>query len=266
MPDAATLQIAPTLMLALGALALALGGAPLGVLLIDRRMSLVGDSLSHGILPGAAVAYLLAGPNPWALTLGALIAGFAVTGLATLIARSGRLRDDAAFAAVYLPSLALGVLILGRQANPETFETLLFGGVDNFDASTLILSIGAAVATLAGLVVLRRDPVHRPMLVMMLTALNLVAGFRAFGALMTVGLMMIPAAASGFWSTDFRGRAAAAVIVSSLSSAGGLIIARKFALEPGATMTLTAAALLLISGLFGPVRRQNPASPLDETP
>ena len=149
MPDAATLPIAPTLMLALGALALALGGAPLGVLLIDRRMSLVGDSLSHGIIPGAAVAYLLAGPNPWALTLGALIAGFAVTGMATLIARSGRLRDDAAFAAVYLPSLALGVLILGRQANPETFETLLFGGADNFDASTLILSIGAAVATLA---------------------------------------------------------------------------------------------------------------------
>src|SRR5580700_8996166 len=51
---------------AAGGIALAFGGAPLGVLLIARRMSLSGDALSHGILPGAAIAFLLAGPNPWA--------------------------------------------------------------------------------------------------------------------------------------------------------------------------------------------------------
>ena len=49
---------------AAGGLALAFGGAPLGVLLIARRMSLSGDALSHGILPGAAIAFLLCGPNP----------------------------------------------------------------------------------------------------------------------------------------------------------------------------------------------------------
>jgi zinc/manganese transport system permease protein len=59
-----------TLKVAAGALALAFGGAPLGVLLIARRMSLVGDGMSHAILPGAAIAYLIAGSEPLALTAG----------------------------------------------------------------------------------------------------------------------------------------------------------------------------------------------------
>ena len=82
---------------AAGALALAFGGAPLGVLLIARRMSLIGDAMSHGILPGAAIAYLLAGPDPIALTLGALTAGFVVAGLSSLLAQTRRLPEDASF-------------------------------------------------------------------------------------------------------------------------------------------------------------------------
>src|SRR5271167_4588041 len=85
---------------AAGSLALAFGGAPLGVLLIARRMSLSGDALSHGILPGAAIAYLLAGPNPLALTVGALVAALVVVGLSSLLARTRRLPEDAAFAVI----------------------------------------------------------------------------------------------------------------------------------------------------------------------
>ena len=58
-----------------GAVALAFGGAPLGVLMIARRLSLMGDALSHGILPGVAIGYLVAGRDPVALTIGALTAG-----------------------------------------------------------------------------------------------------------------------------------------------------------------------------------------------
>jgi hypothetical protein len=81
---------------AAGAVALAFGGAPLGVLMIARRLSLMGDALSHGILPGVAIAFLLAGRDPVALTLGALAAGLIVAGLSSLLARTGKLPDDAA--------------------------------------------------------------------------------------------------------------------------------------------------------------------------
>lgn len=251
-----------------GGLALALGGAPLGVLLIARRMSLVGDALSHGILPGAALAYLIAGPDPVAMTVGALIAGFVVAGLSSLLARTKRLPEDAAFAVFYLSALALGVLILGRNANAEVVFDLLFGAAKGLDTTALLVSAGAATATLFALALFIRgflaesaDPVFMRasglpggmlhLLLMLLVALNLVAGFRAFGALMTVGLMMIPAAASRFWARSYVGQAGAAVLISALSSGAGLFLAHRFAAEPGATMTLAAASLFGLSALAG---------------
>ena len=85
-----------------GGLSLAFGGAPLGVLLIARRLSLMGDALSHALLPGVAIAYLVAGRDPAVLTLGALAAALIVAGLSTLLARTGRLPEDASLAVFYL--------------------------------------------------------------------------------------------------------------------------------------------------------------------
>ena len=254
---------------AAGALALAFGGAPLGVLLIARRMSLVGDALSHGILPGAALAYLIVGPDPVALTLGALAAGFVVAILSSLLARTGRLPEDAAFAVFYLSALALGVLILGRSANAEALLDLLFGTAGGLDRTGLIVSAVAATTTLVALALFLRgflaesaDPVFMRasglsggglhLLLMMLVALNLVAGFRAFGALMTVGLMMIPAASARFWARGYTGQAAIAVLLSVLASGSGLWLAEALGWEPGAIMTLCASGLFVMSALLGP--------------
>ena len=66
-------------------IALALGGAPIGVFLMLRRMSLVGDAMAHAILPGAAIGFLLSGLNLFAMTTGGLIAGFTVAILAGVV-------------------------------------------------------------------------------------------------------------------------------------------------------------------------------------
>src|SRR5437870_12921659 len=95
-----------------GVLALALGACPIGVILMRRRMSLVGDAMAHAILPGAAVGFLLSGLNLIAMTVGGLIAGFAVAILAGVVARVTELKEDASLAAFYLFSLALGVTIV----------------------------------------------------------------------------------------------------------------------------------------------------------
>ncbi|MGZ3401178.1 MAG: metal ABC transporter permease, partial [Caulobacteraceae bacterium] len=182
-----------------GAVALAFGGAPLGVLMIARRLSLMGDALSHGILPGVAIAFILAGRDPVALTVGALTAGLVVAGLSSLLARTGKLPDDASFAIFYLSALALGVLLLGKMGKADEMEALLFGSTQALDAGGLVLAGAAASATLIGLALFLRgvlgegaDPVFMKtlgarfglshLLLMLLLALNLVAGFRAFGA------------------------------------------------------------------------------------
>ena len=96
----------------LACVSLGLGAGPVGVLLMLRRMSLVGDAMSHAVLPGAAVGFLLAGGLSLpAMGLGGLIAGLGVALLSGLVSRTTRLKEDASFASFYLASLALGVLI-----------------------------------------------------------------------------------------------------------------------------------------------------------
>src|SRR5690606_13497935 len=96
-------------------LALALGRAPLGVLLTLRRMSLVGDALAHAVLPGVALAFIVFGLSLPALSLGGFLAGVLVVLLSVWISRSTELREDASFAAGYLVALAAGVLLISMH-------------------------------------------------------------------------------------------------------------------------------------------------------
>ena len=88
-----------------GTFALALGAAPIGVFLMLRRMSLIGDAMAHAILPGAAIGFMVAGLSLFAMAGGGLIAGFVVAVGAGLIARSTQLKEDASLAA-FFPDLA----------------------------------------------------------------------------------------------------------------------------------------------------------------
>src|SRR6266852_9477962 len=98
-----------------GALALALGAGPVGVFLMLRRMSLMGDAMAHAILPGAAIGFLLAGLSLPAMAGAGLIAGFLIAIGAGLIARATPLKEDASLAALFVISLALGVTIVSLK-------------------------------------------------------------------------------------------------------------------------------------------------------
>src|SRR6201989_2892911 len=81
-----------------GTLALALGAGPIGVFLMLRRMSLVGDAMAHAILPGGAIGFLISGLNLFAMTAGGLVAGFVVALLTGVVARMTELKEDGALA------------------------------------------------------------------------------------------------------------------------------------------------------------------------
>ena len=202
-----------------GAVAIALGGAPVGVFLMLRRMSLTGDAMAHAILPGAALGYLVAGLSLPAMTLGGILAGIVVAVLAGLVARVTVLKEDASLAAFYLISLALGVTLVSAKGSNVDLLHVLFGTVLALDDLALLLLASIATVTLATLAVLYRplvlecvDPVFlrsvsraggpTHLVFLGLVVLNLVGGFQALGTLLAVGLMMLPAAASRFWSAD----------------------------------------------------------------
>src|SRR6478736_5331211 len=202
-----------------GALALALGAGPIGVFLMLRRMSLVGDAMAHAILPGAAVGFLLSGLNLFAMTAGGLIAGFAVAILSGLVARSTGLKEDASLATFYLASLALGVTIVSIKGTNIDLLHVLFGNILAMDDQTLLVVAFNATVTLLVLAVIYRplviesvDPVFlrtvsragapAHLAFLALIVVNLVSGFHALGTLLAVGIMMLPAATGRFWSRD----------------------------------------------------------------
>ncbi|HWX46917.1 MAG TPA: metal ABC transporter permease [Roseomonas sp.] len=250
-------------------MALALGSGPVGVLLMLRRMSLVGDAMSHAVLPGAAIGYLLAGLSLPAMSLGGMVAGLAVALLSGLVARTTPLREDASFASFYLTSLAAGVLIVSLRGSNIDLLHVLFGTILAIDAPALYL-----VGTISSITLLTLAVVYRPLVVecfdpgflrmvggrgspyhllfLALVVINLVAGFQALGTLMAVGLMMLPAAAAQLWARSVPGLALAAACMALASGFIGLIGSFHLGLASGPSIVLTAGLFYALSLLFGP--------------
>jgi zinc/manganese transport system permease protein len=251
--------------------ALSLGGAPIGVFLMLRRMSLVGDAMAHAILPGAAVGFLLSGLNLFAMTAGGLIAGFAVALLAGVVARTTDLKEDASLATFYLASLALGVTIVSVKGTNIDLLHVLFGNILAMDDQTLLVIAFNATLTLIVLAVIYRplviesvDPLFlrtvsragalAHLTFLALVVVNLVNGFQALGTLLAVGLMILPAGIARFWSRELTGMITIAVASAILSGYAGLVLSFQTRIPSGPAIILVAAALYIVSILFGNVR------------
>lgn len=249
-------------------LALALGSAPLGALLVLRRMSLLGDAMAHALLPGAAVGFVIAGFSLWTMGLGALAAALVVAALAGLLSRFTRLREDASFASFYLLALALGVLIMSLRGSPVDLMHVLFGSILAVDDRSLLLMGAVTTVTLLALAVLFRplvadtlDPaflrsvggragwVQQAFVV--LVVLNLVAAFQALGTLMAVGLMILPATAARLWARSLEGLMALSAGIAAACGAAGLLLSFHADLPSGPSIVLLAGAVLAVSAVFG---------------
>ena len=135
---------------------LALSAAPVGVFLVMRRMSLVGDALSHAVLPGAAIGYMFAGLSLPAMSVGGFAAGLLMALLAGLASRFTSLKEDANFAAFYLSSLAIGVVLVSKNGSSVDLLHLLFGSVLSVDIPALQLIAASASVTVTALAIIYR--------------------------------------------------------------------------------------------------------------
>lgn len=249
-------------------LALSLGCAPIGCVLVLRRMSLVGDAMAHAVLPGAAAGFLLAGLSLPAMSLGGFVAALAVALAAGFVTRTTPQREDASFAAFYLIALALGVLLVSLRGSQVDLMHMLFGSVLAVDDAALLQIAAVASVTLWALALMARplalesfDPgflrsvggpgAHAHMLLLVLLVANLVSAFQALGTLMAVGLMMLPAAAARFWVDGLAQMAALSVGIGVASGAAGLLLSYHAELPSGPCIVLICGAAYIASVLFG---------------
>ena len=234
-----------------------------------RRMSLTGDAMSHAILPGAAIGYLVAGLSVEAMTLGGLVAGGLVVLLSGAVARSTKSGEDSSLAAFYLISVALGVLLISLRGNSVDLLHVLFGSALALNDSALWLLGSISSLTLVALAILLRplvleclDPdylatvsragswVH--MAFLLLAVLNLIAGFHALGTLMSVGIMILPGAALRYWTRRLGPMLLGSCLAAFVSALCGLLFSYHLGWPTSPTIILTLGVIYFLSLLAGP--------------
>lgn len=249
--------------------ALALGCGPVGVLLVLRRMSLMGDALAHALLPGAAIGFLMGGLSLPAMGLGGFLVGFLVALLAGAISRFTILNEDASFAGFYLISLSLGVLIVSTQGSQVDLMHILFGTILAVDSTSLLMVTSITTLTLCVLAL-----IYRPLLIecfdpgflrviggrgtlyhslfLILVALNLVAAFQALGTLMALGMMMLPAVSSRLWARHVWSLFLLSSFFAVFSGYAGLLLSYHLEWPSGPSIILVAGLIYGFSLIFGP--------------
>lgn len=250
-------------------LALSVSTTALGIFLLLRRMSLMGDALSHAILPGVAVGYLLSGMSLLAMSIGGFIAGISVALVAGWVSRRTPLKEDASFAGFYLGSLALGVTLVSLRGSNVDLLHLLFGSILAVDRDAALFVAGVSSLTLVTLAVCYRGLVSEAFdsaflqvnaprlpgvlhgLFLALLVLNLVAGFQVLGTLMAVGVMMLPAVAARCWARTLPRLLLLAAAIGALCAWLGLSLSWLAGLPAGPAIVLTASLIFFLSILFG---------------
>lgn len=251
----------------LATLGIALSCSPIGVLLVLRRMSLMGDALSHAVLPGIAIGYLFAGMWLPALTLGGMIAGILIALLGGFIARQTILHEDASFTGFYLLSLASGVLILSLKDGNFHITHLLFGSVLAVDQASLLFIAFTTSVTLVTFALIYRPLIYEcfdPTFVKMirikgsfyhflylgLVVLNLVAACQALGTLMALGIMMLPAVTARLWAKQVWSLILLTASIAVFSSYMGLVLSYHYNWPSGPTIIIVAGGAYLTALLL----------------
>jgi len=252
--------------------------APLiGVFLVQKRMSLMGDGIGHMAFAGVAAGLLLEIWPLWSALVVAVLGALAIEWLRT----RGRATGDLALALFFYGGIALGVVLVSRTGGGSVnVLPYLFGSIltvtpaDVWVVAALGLVIVLAMAlfgrALFAIVIDEESarvggiPVDATnALLSVLTAVTVVAAMRVVGVLLIAALMVLPVASGRLIARSFRTTVALSVVLGLVSVVAGLVAARQWDLAPGGSIVLTAAVIFALVSLVAgrPQAPQHPAHP-----
>ena len=243
--------------------------APLiGVFLVQKRLSLIGDGIGHVAVAGVG-AGLLFGMSPmWTAMVVAVVAALAIEWLRS----RGRTTGDLALALLFYGGIAAGVVLAGRSATNANLQPYLFGSILTVTENDVytVVALGALIIVAIGLtrralfaVVLDEESAHVAgipvgvlnALLAVLTAVTVVAAMRVMGVLLVAALMVLPVATSRVVARSFRTTTLGAGAVGMVAVVLGLAAARQWALAAGGAIVLVAVALFTVASIAAPLRR-----------
>jgi ABC-type Mn2+/Zn2+ transport system permease subunit len=241
----------------------------IGSFVVLRRLALVADALSHSLLPGLALAAIVIGLNPAGLLLGGLLAAIFVALGGHLIARSSRVKEETAIAALYILAFAAGIGLIKYAGVKVSLDHFLFGNILGVGNADLWTSYGVSVVVLLCLVTL-----HRPLLLtlfeasvaktqgvpvglllsmlIILIVLTMVSSLQAVGVLLSLGLMVLPAATIYLLSDSYASIAWGGGVLGLLGAVAGLMLSYWANIPSGPAIVLVLGVCFLAAYLFSP--------------
>ena len=242
----------------------------LGAFVVLRRMALMADSLSHSLLPGLAIGWILAGGLvPSALFGGGLFAALTVALGAQLLARSSRLKEDTALGILYTVAFSIGIVLVGLFKVRVSLMHWLFGNILGLSNTDLWMIWGISLVVVPLLAALQRpllltlfDPTVAAsqgirvnllnFVLMIALVLTMIASLQAIGVIMLLGLLIAPAATVYLLCDSYPAMLWGGGLIGMFGSCTGLLVSYRLNLPSGACIVLVLGLIFFAAYLFSP--------------
>lgn len=237
----------------------------LSCFLLVKRWALLGDAISHAVLPGVVWAYAAG----WPYFIGALISGL-LSGLGIgYIQQNSKIKEDAAMGIVFTGAFALGVAMVGVVRGQVNLYNILFGNILTVTTADFILTVVTGIMVIVVILLLYRAivlwtfdvtaaqvmgvPVKMlHYLMMFLLTATIVASLRTVGIIMVIAMLITPGATGYLLTYRMPKMIAVALLSGNIAAISGLYLSYYFNLATGAVMVLVSTILFILTFLFSP--------------
>ncbi|HEP1508908.1 TPA: metal ABC transporter permease [Streptococcus pyogenes] len=236
-----------------------------GCFIILRSMSLMGDAISHAVLPGVALSFIL-GVN---FFIGAIVFGLLASVIITYIKENSVIKGDTAIGITFSSFLALGVILIGVANSSTDLFHILFGNILAVQDSDKWITIGVSIFVLGvislffkELLLTSFDPILAKSmgmkvnayhyLLMVLLTLVAVTAMQSVGTILIVALLITPAATAYLYANSLKVMLVMSSLLGALASVLGLYLGYTFNVAAGSSIVLTSAMMFLISFFVSP--------------
>lgn len=247
------------------ALVIGIVGGAVGCFIILRGMSLMGDAISHAVLPGVAISFIL-GIN---FFIGAIVFGLLASTIITYIKSNSIIKSDTAIGITFSSFLALGIILIGVANSSTDLFHILFGNILAVQDLDMWITIAVALLVLTTIKIFFRpllltsfDPILAKSigvrvtfyhyLLMVILTLVAVTAMQSVGTILIVALLITPAATAYLYANSLKTMILLSSVFGTLASVLGLFIGYSFNIAAGSSIVLTSALLFLISFFIVP--------------
>lgn len=247
------------------ALVVGIVGGAVGCFIILRGMSLMGDAISHAVLPGVAISFIL-GIN---FFIGAIVFGLLASIIITYIKSNSIIKSDTAIGITFSSFLALGIILIGIANSSTDLFHILFGNILAVQDLDMWITIAVALLVLTTITIFFRpllltsfDPILAKSigvkvtfyhyLLMVILTLVAVTAMQSVGTILIVALLITPAATAYLYANSLKTMILLSSGFGALASVLGLFIGYSFNIAAGSSIVLTSALLFLISFFIVP--------------